>query len=441
MRANRRDGRGDRVWRPAVDRLSYGPIRILGEDGELATIGEFGMRGFDMRQAGSPFVEAADRMLAQPEMSEAEGLAFARELLPGILHGFRIGEVWLDDLRLSVPDEVEAGLQHFTVAGLSADGIDRIGLDGFRIVAADAEVSLLAFELAGLAFPELEALIRAAELGNAEDDEAAQQQMAELAPSLAPRIARMLIEGVSVSAEGVGPITLDSYLVELGNYIGAVPASARSALTGLSIPRSVLDADLVGSLVAGAGVIITVSGSTGLGGGHTTFNNLSGTDIFCSSQIIMPASGSIFLAGGDNWTGAGTTNTGNNNSNTFNYTNNTLTRQNNMNRARWYSSSTTLLNGETYIQGGTGGTDRPEIRDVNGAFRLLSGANTSALDFMFPRNYIAPDGRVFGFDSAGRMYYVNTAGTGSVVSAGQFGGPTGSDSSTANFQSSLGRPA
>ena len=33
-----------------------------------------------------------------------------------------------------------------------------------------------------------------------------------------------------------------------------------------------------------------------------------------------------------------------------------------MNRARWYSTSTTLLNGEIYIQGGSGGTDRPEIR-------------------------------------------------------------------------------
>ena len=49
-----------------------------------------------------------------------------------------------------------------------------------------------------------------------------------------------------------------------------------------------------------------------------------------------------------------------------------------MNRARWYSSSTTLLNGETYIQGGSGGTDRPEMRECNGAFRLLSGANTGA---------------------------------------------------------------
>ncbi len=149
---------------------------------------------------------------------------------------------------------------------------------------------------------------------------------------------------------------------------------------------------------------------------------------------MLPAGGQVFIAGGDNWTGTATTNTGNNNSNLFNYGNDTLTRQANMNRARWYSSSTTLLNGETYIQGGSGGTDRPEVRETNGIFRLLSNANTGGLDFMFPRNFIAPDGRVFGYDSAGRMYYVNTGGAGSLTTAGQFSGPTGSDSTAAMFR-------
>ena len=174
--------------------------------------------------------------------------------------------------------------------------------------------------------------------------------------------------------------------------------------------------------------------AVGLGGGHMTLPNGTGTDIFCGSQLVLPTSGSVFLAGGDNWTGTGTNNTANNNSNVFDPAGNTLTRGNNMNRARWYSSSTTLINGETYIQGGSSGTDRPEVRVINGTFRLLSGADTSTLDFMYPRNFVAPDGRVFGFDSAGRMYYVNTSGTGSITMAGQFSASyTGSDASAAMF--------
>jgi YVTN family beta-propeller protein len=170
------------------------------------------------------------------------------------------------------------------------------------------------------------------------------------------------------------------------------------------------------------------------GGGHTTPLNGTGTDLFCSSTLVLPQGGNVFIAGGDNWNGTGTTNTGNNNSNLFDYTSNTLTRQTDMNRARWYSSSIVLLNGEVYTQGGSGGTDYPEIRATNGTFRLLTGAATGSLNFMYPRNFIAPDGRVFGYDSNGKMYYINTAGNGSFSSAGQFGGPTGSDSSTAMFR-------
>ena len=160
--------------------------------------------------------------------------------------------------------------------------------------------------------------------------------------------------------------------------------------------------------------------TAGPSGGHTTLDNRTATDIFCSSQVIMPQSGEILISGGDNWTGSGTTNTGNNNSNVFDSDGNTLTRSAvNMNRARWYSSSTVLVNGDVYIQGGSGGGDFPEVRQQNGSFRLLSTAGTGGYDTTFPRNFLAPDGRVFGYDTAGRMYYVNAGGTGSLVAQGQ----------------------
>lgn len=167
---------------------------------------------------------------------------------------------------------------------------------------------------------------------------------------------------------------------------------------------------------------------------HLTLPNNTLTDIFCSSQILLPGGNSIVINGGDNWTGSGTTNGPNNNSNVFDIATNTLTRGNNMNRQRWYSSSTMLLNGEVYIQGGSGGTDFPEVRGADGSYRLLSGAGTGAFDFMYPRNFIAPDGRVFGFESNGKMYYVDTSGNGAITQAGQFAGATaGSDASAAMF--------
>jgi hypothetical protein len=94
--------------------------------------------------------------------------------------------------------------------------------------------------------------------------------------------------------------------------------------------------------------------ASGPAAGHMTLPNATLTDIFCGSQLVLPDGGRVFVAGGDNWTGTGTTNTGNNNSNLLDYTANTLMRGNNEPR-RWYSSSTALINGEIYIQGGTGG--------------------------------------------------------------------------------------
>lgn len=160
--------------------------------------------------------------------------------------------------------------------------------------------------------------------------------------------------------------------------------------------------------------------SAGLEGGHFTLNNMTLTDIFCSSQVILPQSEEILIAGGDNWTGTGTTNTGNNNSNLFDWTDNTLARSNNMNRARWYSSATVLVDGTIYIQGGTGGADRPEVREDNGTYRLLTNVATNGYAALFPRNFLAPDGRVFGYDTNGRMYFVSTGGTGSIAAVGQF---------------------
>jgi YVTN family beta-propeller protein len=167
---------------------------------------------------------------------------------------------------------------------------------------------------------------------------------------------------------------------------------------------------------------------------HMTLANGTGTDIFCSSQLLLPDGSGITISGGDNWTGTGTTNTGNNNATLLDVATGSLARGTDMNRARWYSSSTMLLNGEIYVQGGTGGTDRPEIRGADGTYRVLTGANTGGFNFMYPRNFVAPDGRVFGYDSAGKMYYVDTNGVGTVTTAGQFANSVaGNDSSAAMF--------
>ena len=108
----------------------------------------------------------------------------------------------------------------------------------------------------------------------------------------------------------------------------------------------------------GAGPQLTLPGS------HFTLKHTTGTDLFCSAQIVLPQSGDVLMAGGDNWTGTATTNTGNNNSNIFVPGSNTLTPSEEMNRPRWYASPTTLPDGRIYIQGGDGRERQPRDSGV-----------------------------------------------------------------------------
>ncbi len=153
--------------------------------------------------------------------------------------------------------------------------------------------------------------------------------------------------------------------------------------------------------------------------GHLSVVNGTGNDIFCGSQLLLPpvdASGApnVFMAGGDAWNGVRSTFIGITGSSVFNAATNSLSAGIQMNQPRWYSSSITLPTGETYIQGGFGGTSNPEVRQLDGSFRRLTTADTSFLLWSYPRNYVMPDSRVFGYDYEGRMYFVDPSGTGSV---------------------------
>jgi hypothetical protein len=159
--------------------------------------------------------------------------------------------------------------------------------------------------------------------------------------------------------------------------------------------------------------------AAGLAGGHVTLENLTQTDIFCGVTVTLPDNGDILIAGGAEWTGTEVSDVGNNRSTVFDRGNDSLSLEADMNRRRWYASALTLMNGEIYVQGGKSGEDLPEVRRRDGSYRLLEGAATGAFSFYYPRTFVAPDGKVFGFDTNGVMYSVTTEGDGSISTLGQ----------------------
>ena len=92
-----------------------------------------------------------------------------------------------------------------------------------------------------------------------------------------------------------------------------------------------------------------------------------------------------------------------------------------MSRPRWYATLTTLPNGEIYIQGGREGADRAEVRAADGSLRLLSGMDTSDLICWYPRNWVAPSGKIFGVTNR-KMYLVDPSGLGTLTRVGPMPG-------------------
>ncbi len=172
---------------------------------------------------------------------------------------------------------------------------------------------------------------------------------------------------------------------------------------------------------------------------HLTMPNNTATDTFCASVGQLADGAGVVISGGDLWTGTAISNRGNNNSLVFKLSDNSLTRGADMALARWYGTSTVLLNGEMMIQGGIDANAVPaaysEVRGADGSYRALNGFSTSGLGYSYPRNFVVSDGRVFGFDIFGNMYYVNAAGNGAIVRYNtQFTGPKGAGSSAVMYQ-------
>jgi hypothetical protein len=183
-------------------------------------------------------------------------------------------------------------------------------------------------------------------------------------------------------------------------------------------------------------------------GDHLTLPNQTQVDTFCAAQLVLPQlGGGVLVVGGDTYPRPQPNPTDPEVPEPFTGGNadsllldSTLDRPelrrdgDSMDAGRWYGSVTTLVNGETYVQGGesrilTRGTLFPEIRSTAGVYRRLN-VDTSTLRYYYPRNFVAPDGRVFGYDTTGKMYYVDTVAE-TLTAAGTLPAANMGDDSTA----------
>ena len=169
--------------------------------------------------------------------------------------------------------------------------------------------------------------------------------------------------------------------------------------------------------------------STG-GDSHLTLPNGTKTDIFCSGQSVIAASGEVLITGGDLTIG-GNRNYSIPDTTIFNPQINTLRKAAPMAYARWYPTIVDLPDGDMLILGGrqdftpgsTGShvpAPTPEVfRPSTGAWRTLPGAKSDEafgkVGWYYPSGFQAPNGKVFVVVKDGKMFYVDPAGNGTIT--------------------------
>ncbi len=167
---------------------------------------------------------------------------------------------------------------------------------------------------------------------------------------------------------------------------------------------------------------------------HTNIQGIAQVDSFCSAATLLPDTGNVLISGGDARP-LGRNNSGIEDAMLFNAASQEVSRANDMNYERWYPTSTTLPNGDILVSAGRDGnnllTDIPEVYSSTiGTWRTLDNASLSAYKFFYPRQFVMPNGNVFGV-SGRSMYIMSTDGTGTIADAGQLPGFSYGTSATA----------
>ena len=137
----------------------------------------------------------------------------------------------------------------------------------------------------------------------------------------------------------------------------------------------------------------------------------AGYDIFCAGHTFL-ANGSLFVVGGHIDDGVGLPH-----ASAYDPFTNLWSSVPDMNAGRWYPTATTLANGDVLVVSGsidnTVGENRlPEVFQTgSGTWRDLTNAQIT-LD-LYPRMFLAPNGRIFNSSPSMVTSYLDTSGTGS----------------------------
>ena len=238
-----RERRGDGVWRPLISRIAYSGISATGPRGADMRLESLALENVDGRQPRKPMTAMWDRML-DPAVPQEVKSELALEAVQSMLEAWRLGTFRLQGLAVDAPsDNTQFSLDTLTVSGLSEEGIDSVLLKALRGASPQGFASLDSFELAGLLFPDFDALMKFAalekDLDPAEHAEIVRSSFAAL-----PRLSRIALNGLKAGLSEADAVSVGAFSLDFSDWNEVFAGASEIRLESVAVPRSLMQLDV-----------------------------------------------------------------------------------------------------------------------------------------------------------------------------------------------------
>jgi hypothetical protein len=243
--ASGEDTGGDNPWRTVLSLVSYRGMTVEDQKNKV-TVDDISLEDVKVRKPPAGYAAKIRRMLSGETMTEEESEQLSQDVGFDVIASVAFGRLSMRNLDATGPEFDKFRLGGFTLRDVSIDSLGEISLDGLAVSVPDqGSFNLERFAIGGIVLPKL-AVLQAA----------AQSERGGLPPdpaTLIPQIAFIEFLG----AKGVfddKPGSLDRLRFDLRDYIGAIPTTASADLRGLQIPAAAVTEESAREILRGLGI-------------------------------------------------------------------------------------------------------------------------------------------------------------------------------------------
>jgi hypothetical protein len=236
------DGVGDGIWRPLASSIRYSGVTGNGPEGVTVNLAEFAIEGIDGRQPELPFTAEWDRLL-DPGMPDEAKADLAFEAVGNLAIAWRAGTIRLSGLSVNSPPEgVQLSLGSMSFSGLSSEGFDSFLMSGVSGEGPTFSLGLDSVEIAGFAFPDIEAMMLFAAL-ETDVDPQLHEDIVRRAFAGLPRLNHFGLSGLSAGESADQLVTLASITLDMGEWNDLYAGATDLRIDDLVIPGAMLRQD------------------------------------------------------------------------------------------------------------------------------------------------------------------------------------------------------